>query len=105
MACMVAAHEGTGTSNVRLQNISTVANRKVNQMINSTWAMMVTAVGKGKYLISRRKERMSSLCPFLSYDVCRMDDGGQDDQYFMNEWAGVLCPIDGLKRRSDRGRE
>ena len=56
-------------SDPRVQSVTVIAARKVAQLTGSTWNAVVTSGGNGTFLVRRRKDRLSSQCPLLCYEV------------------------------------
>jgi hypothetical protein len=75
-----AAREESEGSDLRVRNVTVIATRKVDQLMDGAWDTVVTSGGKGTFLIRRRKDRLSSQCPLLCYEVRRIDVGGHSGQ-------------------------
>ena len=63
------ARAGTEGADLRVQSVTRIATKKVAQLINGKWNAVVKSVGKGIFLIRRRRDRLASQCPLLRYEV------------------------------------
>jgi hypothetical protein len=61
------------TSDACVQSATVIASMNVVQMSHDSRDAVVRSVGKGTFLIRHRKDHLSSQCPFLGYEVRRID--------------------------------
>lgn len=61
-------------SGVRVRRITILETQKVSQLIDGTTNAVITAAGKGTFLIRRSKEYLSSPNPHLCCEVRRIDE-------------------------------
>jgi hypothetical protein len=64
---------GADVPEVRVRSISVVAARKVAQLTDGTWNVVLTAADKGTFLIRGRKDGAASSCPLHEFEVRRID--------------------------------
>ena len=67
-ATTLVARAGTAGADVRVRSVTLMATSKVVRLVSSTWAAVVTSVGKKTFRIRRRKDRLSSQCPLRCYE-------------------------------------
>ena len=84
------AYWGSEVLNGSVQNLTVISSKMVAQMTDSTWHAMLTSVGKGKFLIRRRKNRTANACPLLNYDVRHIDADGRESQKLDPQTVGDL---------------
>ena len=63
------AYQGPAVTDVRIEKLTAIASQRVEQAGDGVWHALLTAVGKGKYFIRRRKNLAANECPLLSCEI------------------------------------
>ena len=64
-----ATRKGTENSDPDAGNLTVIATKRAMRITDHGWDAVITSSGKGTFLIRRRKDALSSQCPFFGYEV------------------------------------
>ncbi len=69
------AHMGPENSDTSVQNLAIIPSQMATQARDGKLDVVLTAIGKGTFLIRRGNSQPANTCPLLSYEVRRIDPG------------------------------